>query len=995
MRYNRILVAGLLAIVCIWGSLAGTDSPVLGQTSQWSAPEPLLQTGDPAPGGGTFSSFSQVKLNNEGHVAFSAQIDGSSTPSGIFLMKDGQVSKVIGVGDLTPSGEVITSLACEWAFNDRDEFAWEAYWDGGGDGLFFKRNDGNVFEIARVGQETPIGKTYLGSFTCTDWGLYTGRLKGDLDVNNDGSVTFGTATDNGWYDHSGEGGLFAWHGGSVSTAVEFGKPRPDGGVFDYLTWNRMNDAREVMFVNWSSGGSTSALFTSTGGNISRVLGTGDPLPDGLTIRQLFEYNFPSSVADTWPMVISVANGGTMWNWDHALYIRRGQASTKIVADGDVVPSGWWGANSGTISLNYAESWFHAAINSQSQVVFLGPALLAYGSDLYAWSDGSIEMIDGRGGVQASPSINERCEIVYIRYSGGTTINRIRHLSGTCQPRHSRQTVMFITGIGSAGGCEIDDWSHIWDALRTEPGMANSNFIRFMYSDGGDAVGDCSTNPNASYTKVDTCWSIDNSPLNDPGTEDLWGQGERLAMFLESYLSRAENSDVDVSIIGHSEGGALAAYAIKKYQGQQGYENLDRVKTIVTLDSPLHGYDYLAADSLKAKAGCGSTGDAYDSAYDMTTGYMSHVISRIQTPGRPAARLFTVHEKGSDQLYGPIWADAVNDSESRAVWESDHIEVETGNHGSVWNGSGPWAVDTAILDRFISCAVGGKRPAGQCREYAESMLGSINVPLGQTATTNFDIPQNTTSVKLSAEWCCSTIVTTLVSPAGRVVDSSTVAVDVAYGSSPTSEEFEMTNPEPGEWTVQLYGADVPEGGEPVYVSISVLPLWSIDNDGDLIRDDEDNCPAVWNPSQADADIDGIGDACDPDNDNDGVLNASDNCEFVANPDQTDANQNGIGDACDPDLRDLDGDAVLDGVDNCPFVPNPGQADINGNGIGDACEEATSSVGGIAELPDQPGAPQRMAESPRGLSAQYAGIVCATAASVLFVAAAGWHAKRRRR
>jgi len=42
----------------------------------------------------------------------------------------------------------------------------------------------------------------------------------------------------------------------------------------------------------------------------------------------------------------------------------------------------------------------------------------------------------------------------------------------------------------------------------------------------------------------------------------------------------------------------------------------------------------------------------------------------------------------------------------------------------------------------------------------------------------------------------------------------------------------------------------------------------DNDEDGIPDNQDNCPDVYNPSQADEDQDGIGDACDPDSGNQG-------------------------------------------------------------------------------------------------------------------------------
>jgi parallel beta-helix repeat protein len=62
---------------------------------------------------------------------------------------------------------------------------------------------------------------------------------------------------------------------------------------------------------------------------------------------------------------------------------------------------------------------------------------------------------------------------------------------------------------------------------------------------------------------------------------------------------------------------------------------------------------------------------------------------------------------------------------------------------------------------------------------------------------------------------------------------------------------------------------------------------------------------------------------PDVDSDGVPNVSDNCPAVYNPSQADGDGDGVGDACD----------------NCPSVPNPGQADEDGDGIGDACSHTT--------------------------------------------------------
>ena len=82
----------------------------------------------------------------------------------------------------------------------------------------------------------------------------------------------------------------------------------------------------------------------------------------------------------------------------------------------------------------------------------------------------------------------------------------------------------------------------------------------------------------------------------------------------------------------------------------------------------------------------------------------------------------------------------------------------------------------------------------------------------------------------------------------------------------------------------------------------------------------------------------------DSDNDAVLNYYDNCPTVANPTQADADGDGVGDACESSTTtptDTDGDGVADPTDNCPTVANPTQADADGNGVGDACESNLSS------------------------------------------------------
>ncbi|MBU8934059.1 MAG: hypothetical protein KOO62_08620 [candidate division Zixibacteria bacterium] len=134
----------------------------------------------------------------------------------------------------------------------------------------------------------------------------------------------------------------------------------------------------------------------------------------------------------------------------------------------------------------------------------------------------------------------------------------------------------------------------------------------------------------------------------------------------------------------------------------------------------------------------------------------------------------------------------------------------------------------------------------------------------------------------------------------------------------------------------------------------------DTDGDEVCDIGDNCPTIYNPTQADADNDGIGDICDEcvDTDGDGFGDpgypantcALDNCPDIPNIRQHDFDGDGLGDPCD-DCTDSDGDGYGDpdamfntcDDDNCPTTSNPDQLDVDDDGIGDMCDDCTDIDG----------------------------------------------------
>ena len=217
--------------VAFWGLTSEGTSGVFIGTAAGLMPVNVAATGDPAPGGGTFSAFAlagPAGFNDLGQVVFFATVAGGSGGGFFVGTADGPVQAIAlngtpapGGGDFAFDGSTKDALA-----NARGDILFKAPLAGGtaGSGLFLRRASTGIIEtVALEGQPAPERPFPFGGFGVT-MNNYPGET---LALGPTGEVVFGVDVDLG---DRFVFGLFRYNGpGTLETVFLRGEPAPGGG----------------------------------------------------------------------------------------------------------------------------------------------------------------------------------------------------------------------------------------------------------------------------------------------------------------------------------------------------------------------------------------------------------------------------------------------------------------------------------------------------------------------------------------------------------------------------------------------------------------------------------------------------------------------------------------------------------------------------------------------------------------------------------------------
>ncbi len=231
--------------------------------------------GDPSPIGGTFSGLFGVSfppaINDNGDVLFLSDVDGGSSPRGLFMYNAAtqQIRSIAAVGDSSPAG-TITAVSIG-TLNNTGTIAFIAKHDNGQTHIL-KSIHGGIFVHAKVGDAVPgggtfsiLGREFLGFQDGTE--LPFGPIPA---VNDNDEIAFAAIVSGG----QAERGLFKTVGGAHQWMVRRGEATPAGGVYLDPYAPSLNEQGDIAFyadIDLGGGNFTAAWLVGQPGSLRKAL----------------------------------------------------------------------------------------------------------------------------------------------------------------------------------------------------------------------------------------------------------------------------------------------------------------------------------------------------------------------------------------------------------------------------------------------------------------------------------------------------------------------------------------------------------------------------------------------------------------------------------------------------------------------------------------------------------------------------------------------------
>ncbi len=248
--------------------------------------QPIVFSGDPAPGGGSdffeFSTGLGAAINNAAQVGFASDFTDASGANGVFRatlssLPVTPIERIVRTDESTPSGVGTFWNNSSASINDAGAVAFYASLFPGGAGIFLG-NGTTRTEVMRQGQFAPGGD---GRLDFLDY-LGTG-----LALNSSGQVAFAAnlyETDGGNADNEA---IYRWDGAAqpLVQIVRRGDNAPGVGQFGATSTHvtQMNDAGQVAFTVSITGGVDgfdNGVFIGDGVTITEVARRDGAVPGG-------------------------------------------------------------------------------------------------------------------------------------------------------------------------------------------------------------------------------------------------------------------------------------------------------------------------------------------------------------------------------------------------------------------------------------------------------------------------------------------------------------------------------------------------------------------------------------------------------------------------------------------------------------------------------------------------------------------------------------------